>query len=120
MSPKADFIYPEASRARVSAPIPKEFLPHKHRPTPHPSSDSGAHEKKRKGQETDGQRKLGDRRWEGLHDANHERAPVGLGSGEGRKHNTSVITGRDKRPQKPWDNTRRGGGEGSHYILRRK
>lgn len=28
LSPRADFIYPEVSPARVSAPMPKEFFPH--------------------------------------------------------------------------------------------
>lgn len=111
--PEQIFIYPEASPARDSAPIPKEFLSHRHthsHPPPFPFRFRGTGRETQRA--TDRRhRDLEDGRWEGLHDANHNKGgPVGLRSREGRKHKTSVITGRDKTRArevgKPWDNER--------------
>lgn len=66
------------------------------------------------------QRKLEDGRWEGPHDANPKSGPLGLGSREARKQDSSVITGCEG-PRNA-GTTREGGwgGGGSHYTLRRK
>lgn len=109
--PEQIFIYPEASPARDSAPIPKEFLSHRHthsHPPPFPFRFRGTGRETQRARDRR-HRDLEDGRWEGLHDANHNKGgPVGLGSREGRKHKTSVITGRDKTRArevgKPWDN----------------